>query len=107
MLGSKTTAVLKLAYVLERTRHADLPSEFIEEGCPMKRMLSTACLALASLVILAQAAHAFPTGISTGFLGASGCNGCHSGGSTPTVSLTGPTTVSAGTTNEYLFVIDS
>lgn len=73
----------------------------------MKRTLAAACLALASLVTLAQAAHAFPTGISTSFLGASGCNDCHAGGTTPTVSLAGPTTVTAGTINEYLFVIDS
>ncbi len=38
---------------------------------------------------------------------ASGCNGCHSGGAIPTVTLTGPTTVDTNRTNEYTVIISS
>ncbi|MDG2304532.1 MAG: hypothetical protein P8R42_07710 [Candidatus Binatia bacterium] len=54
-----------------------------------------------------MSAHAYGGGISSGVLGPSGCNTCHTGGTSPVVSLTGPTTVTAGTTNEYLLIITS
>jgi hypothetical protein len=34
-----------------------------------------------------------------------GCNFCHSGGSTPTVTLTGPTAVAPNSTNEYVLTV--
>ncbi len=48
---------------------------------------------------------AFSAGVASSQFGVSGCNGCHSGGVEPTVSVTGPTTVTAGTTAEYLLTI--
>lgn len=71
----------------------------------LRRFVS--CLALAGLVAMPQNAHSFASGISSGVLGPSGCNTCHTGGTAPVVSLTGPTTVTAGTTNEYLLIITS
>jgi uncharacterized protein (TIGR03382 family) len=61
---------------------------------------------LLTLLGLAPAAHALPGGI-TGRSGKQGtfCNACHSGGATPTVTLTGPTTVEAGSTNSYRLTI--
>ena len=55
---------------------------------------------------LAAPALALPEGI-TGYSGKDGrfCNECHRGGTTPTVVLTGPTTVAAGTTNTYVLTI--
>src|SRR4051794_3889496 len=49
---------------------------------------------------------------ASGALGYSGappnnqnCNGCHSGGSAPTVALSGPTSLGAGATGTYTFTI--
>jgi hypothetical protein len=47
----------------------------------------------------------FSTGITTTQFGATGCNQCHSGGTTPTVTLAGPTTVAPASTNEYTLQI--
>jgi hypothetical protein len=52
------------------------------------------------LAIAAQAS-AFSAGISSNSFGSLGCNTCHSGGSTPAVTLTGPTTVAPDSTSEY------
>jgi len=52
------------------------------------------------LAIAAQAS-AFSAGISSNSFGSLGCNTCHSGGSTPRVKLTGPTTVAPDSTSEY------
>ncbi len=42
----------------------------------------------------------------TGITGKSaGCNPCHSGGTAPTVTITGPTSVTVGSTNEYLLQV--
>ena len=38
--------------------------------------------------------------------GPQGCNQCHAGGQTPTVTLMGPTTVDPSSTNEYTLVIN-
>ena len=54
----------------------------------------------------AARALAFPSGVSTMNFGSLGCNQCHTGGQTPTVSLTGPTTVDPSSTNEYTLVIN-
>ena len=66
---------------------------------------------LAGVVLgAAQAASAFSIGqTSDQFMpnAASGCNNCHSGGTTPTVSLTGPTSVLPGSTNVYTFTINN
>src|SRR3954465_6486466 len=62
------------------------------------------CLVI--LCALAAVAEARPTGI-TGASGKSGtiCNRCHSGGATPTVSLSGPSTLAAGGRATYTFTI--
>lgn len=57
------------------------------------------------VLAIAVQASAFSAGVSSNFFGAGGCNTCHSGGSTPTVTLTGPTTVSADSTNQYTLQI--
>jgi hypothetical protein len=61
-------------------------------------------LFIAALAIAAQAS-AFSAGISSISFGSLGCNTCHSGGSTPTVTLTGPTTVAPESTSEYTLKI--
>ena len=61
----------------------------------------------ASLLAGAREAHAFSGGITTSSFGPFGCNGCHVAGTTPTVMITGPNTVAANSTNEYLFEIFS
>lgn len=43
--------------------------------------------------------------ITSNDLGPSGCNSCHFGGQTPTVTLTGPSPVMPGSTNEYTVTI--
>jgi hypothetical protein len=53
----------------------------------------------------ASPAVAFPGGIASQSLGPQGCNACHVGGQTPTVALTGPTTVDPSSTNEYTLSI--
>src|SRR4051812_20331341 len=62
------------------------------------------CLVI--LCALAAVAEARPTGIS-GASGKSGtiCNRCHSGGATPTVSLSGPSTLAVGGHATYTFTI--
>lgn len=58
------------------------------------------------LLISATSAHAFSGGITTlSFNQSTGCNACHSGGITPTVSLSGPTLVAPSSTNEYTLTI--
>lgn len=63
--------------------------------------------ALLSLIVWAPRAGAFSAGIATnnpGF-GPFGCNGCHASGTSPTVLLSGPDNVLAGSTNEYSVAI--
>jgi hypothetical protein len=60
---------------------------------------------LIAVIAMAAQAHAFSTGIASTSFGASGCNQCHSGGSTPTVTLTGPTGLVAGSTAAYTLQI--
>lgn len=52
--------------------------------------------------LLASAAHARSNGIA-GYSGRQGstCNSCHSGGTAPMVTISGPTSVVAGSTNSY------
>ncbi len=60
---------------------------------------------------LAPAAHAYSTGsITTWFPDqATGCNNaaCHSGGTTPTVTVSGPTAVAPGSTNTYTVTVSN
>jgi len=58
-----------------------------------------------ALMLYGAAAQAFSTGITTGSFGASGCNQCHSGGTPPTTTLSGPTAVGSGTTNTYTLTV--
>jgi hypothetical protein len=69
--------------------------------------VKTGVAVLASTVILASSStsHAFSGGITTLSFGPSGCNQCHSGGMAPTVTLSGPTTVGAGSQSEYTLQI--
>lgn len=62
-------------------------------------------LALLALLASAPAAHAYSLGIASSTFGAAGCPGCHSGGTTPTVVLGGPSQVAAGDTVEYTLTI--
>jgi PKD repeat protein len=57
-------------------------------------------------ILLATQANASSGGIS-GFSGKNGstCTSCHGGGIQPTVTLTGPTSVSSGSTNTYTLAI--
>src|SRR5437016_7517745 len=57
-------------------------------------------------ILLASQANASSGGIS-GFSGKNGstCTSCHGGGIQPTVTLTGPTSVSTGSTNTYTLTI--
>ena len=55
--------------------------------------------------LLASPAQAFSTGITSPNFNASGCNLCHFGGTMPTVTLTGPTTVMPSDTNVYTLQI--
>ena len=68
-------------------------------------------LAVVLIHLHGQPAQAFSTGITTlSFASPSlGCNnvGCHSGGQTPTVTLSGPMVVAPGSTNEYTLMIDA
>ncbi len=43
--------------------------------------------------------------LTSDFLGPTGCNSCHFSGQTPTVTLTGPSPVMPGSTNEYTLSI--
>lgn len=77
----------------------------------MKLRTLALCLTFAGTIAIAGSAHAFSSGVSSGILGPSGCNavGCHGSlpGTLPAVSLTGPTTVIEGDTNEYTLTIFS
>jgi hypothetical protein len=72
------------------------------------RRLGLWALAFASVATLAGApcAGAFSGGItSTSFSAAGGCNDCHTGGTIPTVTLTGPTSVDPDSTHEYTVTV--
>jgi MYXO-CTERM domain-containing protein len=74
--------------------------------------MSRAIAVLGVLYVLAIPApgYAFNNGASVvGHSGATGavCNNCHSGGTAPTVALSGPTTLAAGATGQYSFTITS
>src|SRR5205085_10450804 len=66
-------------------------------------ILVIACLASAAS---APRVAAFSGGItSQSFSPATGCNGCHAGGTPPTVTLTGPASVEPDSTHEYTVTV--
>jgi Viral BACON domain len=69
-------------------------------------LFSLAFIALS--IALSVPAQATSNGIS-GFSGMNGstCTGCHSSGSAPTVTLTGPTSVASGSTNSYTLSVST
>lgn len=69
------------------------------------RLLPT--VLLISVLAVASPAGAFSTGIASTQFGSLGCNTCHSGGTKPTVTLTGPTTVTTNSTNQYTLRIEA
>src|ERR1051326_2577218 len=76
------------------------------EAVTMIRMTRLIALLLAASVLsVASRAHALSGGITTLSFGVNGCNECHSGGTVPTVSLTGPTVVAPGSVNDYTLTI--
>jgi hypothetical protein len=73
---------------------------------PRTRLVSLALLLTLALALVPPMAQATSNGIS-GFSGMNGstCTSCHSSGSKPTVTLTGPTTVTSGSTNSYTIAV--
>lgn len=63
-----------------------------------------AALLLTSTTVLANASGAL--GYSSGPPNNQNCNGCHSGGGAPQVTITGPTTLGAGATGNYTFTVN-
>jgi Viral BACON domain len=66
------------------------------------------CTALIAFFVigLSLPAHAFPGGVS-GYSGKNGttCTSCHSSGTAPSITLTGPTSVTSGSTNSYTLTV--
>jgi len=71
----------------------------------LRHRLRFALLLSAVALLTAGHADAFSGGITTLSFGAAGCNGCHSGGTMPTATLSGPTVVAPDSTNEYTLQI--
>src|SRR5215469_12560759 len=61
---------------------------------------------LAVLLFSTITAHAYPGGVS-GYSGKNGstCTSCHSNGTKPTVTISGPTSVTSGSTNSYTLTV--
>ncbi len=78
-----------------------------EKGCTMKFSPLVLPIALAGLLVAPHGANAMPGGASYGAQGSTGCNSCHGGGLTPTVSFSGPTSVEAGSSTEYTLTVSS
>jgi hypothetical protein len=74
-------------------------------GRRLRRRFVSAVLIVGLVVFGARATLAYPTGIASTSLTASGCNQCHSGGVTPVVLLDGPLVVSPGDTVTYTLTI--
>ena len=64
-------------------------------------------IAMGAAIAIAQPSmsRAFSTGIPSTVFGSAGCPLCHAGGVTPTVLLSGPTTVDPGDTADYTLTI--
>ena len=66
--------------------------------------------ALVLICSLAASAALANAGGVVGYSGkppAADCNGCHTGGNAPTVSITGPNTLAAGATGTYTFTVSA
>ena len=86
------------------------------QSCPSRKQSRTSTkkirfqlflgLVALAIVYLPQSAKASSSGIS-GFSGKTGstCTSCHSTGAKPTVTLTGPTSVTSGSTNTYTLTV--
>src|SRR6267378_6495553 len=75
-----------------------------------RKVLSLWLFSLVALAVIYTSAPASAT--SNGISGVSGKNGstctsCHSTGTPPTVTLSGPTTVSSGSSNSYTITVGS
>jgi uncharacterized protein (TIGR03382 family) len=74
------------------------------------KFLSFGAAGVLTMCLVSTSALASSTG-STGLIGNSGksasqtCNACHSGGTAPTVTLSGPETLAAGATGQYTLTI--
>ena len=83
--------------------------QVLPASTPLLRSFSTWLLVI--LVSFAVIYSSIPASASsngiTGFSGKSGstCTSCHSNGTAPTVTLTGPTTVASGSTNSYTLTV--
>ena len=73
----------------------------------MKRTKWSLFPAMLVFLALMQASFALASPGYTGYSGKSSstCGSCHSGGTAPTVSITGPTTATAGSVNSYTMKI--
>jgi len=73
------------------------------------RQRGAACLLVAIMgTATAPKLAAFPNGVhSSSFSAATGCNQCHSGGATPTVSILGPSAMAVGSSRIFTLRIDS
>ncbi len=71
------------------------------------RLATSALLSWACVLFSVSGTFAFSTGIDTSSFPnpTDGCNFCHNGGTAPLVSISGPTSVAAGSTNEYTMII--
>ena len=78
------------------------------ERKPVRSLFSWVSVILVTFAVIYSSipARASTNGIS-GFSGKSGstCTSCHSNGTPPTVTLTGPTTVASGSTNSYTLTV--
>lgn len=92
---------------------APAPSVLRIQSQPGARLARKSCFFLwctalitFSVIGLSLPAHAFPGGVS-GYSGKSGttCTSCHSSGTAPSVTLTGPTSVTSGSTNSYTLTV--
>src|SRR5262245_53635583 len=73
---------------------------------PLCAFPALAGLSLLAMALAATLADGFPGGVTTlNFTPSGGCNLCHSTGTVPVVTLTGPTTVGPGSTNVYTLTV--
>jgi hypothetical protein len=87
-----------------------LPAVFIRTKKRQHTLIRISWIVLAAftLIYASVPASATSNGIS-GFSGKSGstCTGCHSSGTAPTVTMTGPTSVASGSTNTYTISVST
>ncbi len=87
-----------------------LPAVFIRTKKRQHTLIRISWIVLAAFTLIYSSVPASATsnGIS-GFSGKSGstCTGCHSSGTAPTVTMTGPTSVASGSTNTYTISVST